>query len=341
MKLVPFVAESAQAALEQIHAQLGPDAVVVSVRPMPTTGLARLWQKGGRVEVTAGVMDVLPENRARRSNEASADIYIPEQIFADERLAAAPIASRAWRSIGWFESMGLLSELADRLQERVVATYGEIPPAEPVEEWAAVRKGLAQFWHSPPRMHDGSGRPHAFIGPPGSGKTTVLCKWLAQAVLMQERTAAVWRLDGQSANTSEFLTIHGEMLGVKVERFWNGHDSQAELLFVDIPGVDSADAQGLAALRAQLAGLHNPEVHLVLNAAYETAVLFEQYRAFASFAPEDLIFTHLDEEKRRVKLWNFVLGTNCSIRFLSAGQKIPGDFTPADSGLLFPSKNLQ
>jgi flagellar biosynthesis GTPase FlhF len=76
----------------------------------------------------------------------------------------------------------------------------------------------------------------------------------------------------------------------------------------------------------------------VLNAAYESAVLFEQYHAFSGFAPEDLIFTHMDEERRRVKLWNFVLGTNCCVSFLSGGQKIPGDFHRAETGILFPSE---
>jgi flagellar biosynthesis GTPase FlhF len=91
-------------------------------------------------------------------------------------------------------------------------------------------------------------------------------------------------------------------------------------------------------LSGQLAGLPAPHIHLVLNAAYETSSLFEQIHAFAPLHPEDLIFTHLDEERRRVKLWNFVLGTNFSIRFLSAGQKIPGDFHEGDTALLFPHK---
>jgi flagellar biosynthesis GTPase FlhF len=77
----------------------------------------------------------------------------------------------------------------------------------------------------------------------------------------------------------------------------------------------------------------------VLNAACESSILFEQYQAFESFAPEDIIFTHLDEELQRVKLWNFVLGTNCPISFLGTGQKIPGEFRRAEPALLFPQKN--
>jgi flagellar biosynthesis GTPase FlhF len=66
--------------------------------------------------------------------------------------------------------------------------------------------------------------------------------------------------------------------------------------------------------------------------------LFAQIRAFAPLAPADLCFTHLDEEKRWGKLWNFVLGTNYSIRFLSAGQNIPGNFQEASSDKLFISQ---
>jgi flagellar biosynthesis GTPase FlhF len=111
------------------------------------------------------------------------------------------------------------------------------------------------------------------------------------------------------------------------------------LWFVDLPGVDIADAPALDALRRQIAGLPSPRVHLVLNAAYEMPALLAQWRAFEPCGPEDLIFTHLDEETRRVKLWNFVFGTNCSLRFLGAGQKIPGEFRNASPEILLPAKN--
>ncbi len=52
------------------------------------------------------------------------------------------------------------------------------------------------------------------IGPAGSGKTTLLCKWLTQAALVEGRVARVWRLDGATANTAEFLSVHCEALGV-------------------------------------------------------------------------------------------------------------------------------
>jgi flagellar biosynthesis GTPase FlhF len=137
------------------------------------------------------------------------------------------------------------------------------------------------------------------------------------------------------------------MLGVPMARFWSEESRTggtpgplaADMYFVDLPGVESNDSRALSMLREQISALPSPRVHLVLNAGYETTVLLEQFRAFAALKPDGLIFTHLDEERQRVKLWNLVLGTNCSIDFLSAGQKIPGEFLRAESGLLFPQEN--
>ena len=341
MKLVPFIAENAASALAQIEERLGPDAVVVSVRRLPAHGLSRLWQRSGQIEVVACAPNDKPAFKTHLV-PPGVDAYVPFNEKVEPGVAPpAAGAPRRWRSIAWLESQGLLKEFADRLEQEVRAVHGEEPPPMPIAEWTAVRDALAGFWHPARQVMEGTGRPHVFVGPPGSGKTTVLCKWMTMSVLTEERSARVWRLDGLTANTSEFLTLHCEMLGVRADRFWSIPDAPADLLFVDLPGVETGDTQALGSVRDQLAALPQPHVHLVLNATCESSILFEQYRAFAPLAPEDVIFTHLDEERHRVKLWNFVLGTNCSLSFLSAGQKIPGEFQRAESALLFPCRKCR
>jgi len=336
MKLVTITAETAAEALTRVHEQLGPEAVVVNVRRLPVHGLARLWQKQGPIEVVAFAPDM--RERHRQALSIQEDAYVPfgDRVPVPGEPGPSSPAGRLWRSIGWLESMGLWREYADRLEAAVQARHGPEPPAMPIAEWTAVREVLASFWRPCPPAHRQLPGPHVFIGPPGTGKSTVLCKWVTQAVLVEERRVQVWRLDGLTTNTAEFLTLHCEMLNVPVSRCRVEPAEGSDLVFVDLPGVDPHDPPALAALREQLASLPSPCVHLVLNAAYETALLFDQWSAFSVFRPADLIFTHLDEERRRVKLWNFVLGTDCAISFLSAGQKIPGDFRPAESELLFP-----
>jgi len=353
MKIVPFVAENAATALAQIHEKLGPDAVVLSIRKLPAQGMAWLWNRHGHVEVLAAVLnqtetveaaksmpEMLETSRAKWDDSVDLNPATPAPSAVAETTRTRP-----WKSITWLESLGLLPSFANLLEERVRQRQGDKPPTTPTAEWTAVRAALTEFWR-PARMNSEQKLTHVFVGPPGSGKTTVLCKWLTSAVLSEEHAARVWRLDGVNANTSEFLSVHCEMLGVPITRYWNEGKQQpgeiplppGDIGFVDLPGVETNDSRGIAALREQIDTFPSARVHLVLNAAYETSVLFEQYRAFAALKPDDLIFTHLDEERQRVKLWNFVLGTNCSIQFLSAGQKIPGEFLRAESALLFPQE---
>ena len=348
MKLICFVADNAAAALAEVRQRLGPDAVIVSVRPLPAPGLARLWNFRKQIEVTAGVPD------KTSAPSPNAELRIPNGEFEIQN-SKFEISAGRWRTVAWLEWMGLLPAHAARLQTHLRAMHGEAPDS-PEAEWKIVSHALAQFWLNPPPLDSGPPRPHVFIGPPGSGKTTALCKWLTLAALLEDRAARAWRLDGSTANTADFLANHCEMLGVPLERFWKpqvgGHKPEhgnqksdlrpptSELWFVDLPGVEITDAPALAALRDQLAALPSPRVHLVLNAAYETPALMAQWHAFEPCTPEDLIFTHLDEESRRVKLWNFVFGTNCSLRFLGAGQKIPGEFRNASPEILLPAKSL-
>ena len=275
MKVVQFIAESAAAGLVQVHQQLGPEAVVLSVRPLPKHGLARLWPRPGSVEIVAGAWEP----------------PVPDGI--------SPVRSAPGRPAH---------------EGSLVTSRGRLPP-----------------------LHDGTGRPHVFIGPPGVGKTTLLCKWMAYAVLNQSLTAKVFRLDGVNANTAEFLNVYGEMLAVRIERFWNAGPAAADLCLVDLPGVPAENAEALRQLKQELNGLPAPRIHLVLNAAYDLPVLEEQVRAFAMLEPEDVSLCHLDEEKRQDKLTKFLLGTNCYLRFLSTGQKIPGDFAFADQESELPA----
>jgi flagellar biosynthesis protein FlhF len=329
-----FTADNANDAVRIVHETLGPDAIIMSVRKVPANGFARLFQRSGQVEVTACVPD-----KPRHAVPQGVDAYSPFSEYDSEEISPLPPrAAHRWRSIAWLESLGLLPEFADRLELKLRTTHGTKPPEMPIAEWTAVRDTLSAFWRPPRREEEGDGRPHVFIGPPGSGKTTALCKWLTAAVLKGEHRARVWRLDGEVANTSEFLSLHCEMVGVPVERFWDGMGASEDLIFVDLPGVECHSAAGMKVLREILSSLPAPHIHLVLNAANETVLLFEQFNWFAPLMPENLIFTHMDEEHRRVKLWNFVLGTNCSLGWLGGGQKIPGDFHRAESSLLFPHK---
>lgn len=235
------------------------------------------------------------------------------------------------------ERAGLDPRHARRIVEECDSARGANAPATLGEELSMAQAVIARLWRPAPALVADPRRPHVFVGAPGSGKTTALCKWLAQTVLLEGRPAHVWRLDGNTANTAEALSVYGEILGVSVARFWRGADEAdaATISFVDLPGVAWRDEAALETLAGALAAIPGAQIHLALNAAYEVSLQLAQVRAFARVGVTDLCLTHLDEETRWGKLWNLALGTNLPLRFLGAGQNIPGEFFPASAEKIF------
>src|SRR4029077_17406080 len=138
-------------------------------------------------------------------------------------------------------------------------------------------EGLAATWV--PRKPGARQKLHIFVGTPGVGKTTVLCKWLTLEGVLRWRTARVWRLDAETANTAEALCVHGNVLGVDVERSWSNEPFVEDISFIDLPGVNCADARAMRQLEERLKEFGDAQVHLVMNAAYESSAMLAQARA--------------------------------------------------------------
>ena len=306
---ITIVADSPAEALQRVREELGADAVVLSVRALPRPGLAKLWQRP-RVEVRArGPAPAAPKATLHRLLDRIRQLN--QQLPQPEPTQTAPALQPPAKPSNGFEELTAAG---------VLPAYARALAQDTTDVW----EGLARSWR---RCPDSLASLHVFVGAPGVGKTTVLCKWLAQVVLLGGQSARVWRLDGSSANTAESLSIYADILSVPLDRSWSELSEQVG--FVDLPGVQWRDARAVRELGTRLKELGPAQVHLVLNAAYESGLLIEQTEAFSGLSPSDLIVTHLDEEPRWGKLWNLLLGTNCSIRFLAAGQNIPGTFLPA------------
>ena len=372
MQIHTFLAETVADAVSQIRETLGQDAVVLNVRRLPAEGLARLWQKP-RIEVLAHVpektavttvptvnaaldevqVSALAELRAemremkdqlsvsknstsddsgsRRREEAETLAALDESASLRRRLQESQCD---WRVGSLLEQSGLLPVHAERVVADLCEAHGEAAPISISDEIELAKQMLASRWNAAARNSTG---PHVFIGAPGAGKTTVLCKWLAQVTLVEGRSAAVWRLDGHVANTAESISVFGEILGVSVERYApvNGELPDADVLFVDLPGVNPLDSSAMTQLAQRIVALPNAQVHLVVNAAYETSLMLAQVRAFSKLPVTDVIVTHLDEETRWGKVWNLALGNNCRVSYLSTGQNIPGDLVEASAEKIF------
>jgi flagellar biosynthesis protein FlhF len=342
MQIHTFIAESANEAVDRIRAELGPTAVVLSVRKLPRTGLER-FLKQDQIEVLAGVQTDAPKASAKPAaapqTESVADLR--EEI----RQLRHQLRSRSDN-----EPRTVLPRVPDRkssplanilTQTGLLPAYTEevlqeLPGHESLtvgEQIAGASEVLRNRWRNAAR--DTGAAIHIFVGIPGSGKSTVLCKMLAQTSLVEGQPATVYQLDSHIANPSPLPGVYSEIVGAQLERTCPlNFERREESVFVDLPGVQMNNHSALNRLRDTIAEFGVPEVHLVLNAAYETNHLLEQVRFFSTLGIADLIVTHLDEESRWGKLWNLVFGTNYAVHSICDGQNIPGDFRPACPDLI-------
>jgi flagellar biosynthesis protein FlhF len=330
---IPFVAASAEEAVAQIRARLGPDAVVLQVRPVRAPGLARLWQRP-MIEVLACRPESPPPPPPAPPPPpvpSLSDALAGFRQELDEIRQQVEINESGWRVGPLLQRTGLLPLYAKQILDTLKTQQGENPPATLAEEIALARRQLAGSWREPRPCEPHS--MHILIGPAGAGKTIALCKWLTQTALVEGRMARVWRLDGATANTAEALEVYCEILGVPSERSWSneGRAISEDIGFIDLPGVDWRCPSAIQELSAQLSQYGGARLHLALNGAYDISVLLAQARAFSSLPIDDLIITHLDEEPNWGKIWNLTLGAGHAIRYLSSGQNIPCDFWEASA----------
>src|SRR5271156_3081343 len=88
MQPTSFMAASAEEAVAQIRAKLGPEAVVLNVRRLPQNGLARFWQKP-MIEVLACKPEA-PVAEADPFSEALAE-FRQELAEIKQQVASRPV----------------------------------------------------------------------------------------------------------------------------------------------------------------------------------------------------------------------------------------------------------
>ena len=341
MNTIKIIADTAQEALEQVQTQVGPDAVILNVRPVHADGVKRLWSKA-RVEVLA----TAPEPPSAQENvlqlltakvhqlegalqgSDSSEPLPPNVIQMMQNVGGPQTAPAAPASVQVLLEMGLLPQHADMLVGQLQKHLGGTRPRNLIEEMELAREVLVEQWHRFATRAEQPGLPaRVLVGTPGVGKTMALCKWVTQETFLGQRPARLWRLDGALPNTAEFLSLHSEMMQVPVERVWTDSLDVPEdtLRFVDLPGVP-ATVSAVEELAAQLKPIGSAEVQLVLNSAYDLDLLLEQARVFSALPLAGLIFTHTDESDDLSKLWNVALAAELPVTFRSGGQAMPGGF---------------
>lgn len=321
-----FTVKSAEEAAALIRERLGPGARVLTVRTVEASGLARLWS-GPRLEVVAQMDAVAaqPAGPAEISGQpaepSSSQAKFPElrsgrSTTASSGFKPAALPSFLRRSglsevvIARLQGLPQWSELTAAPLHRALAEVGRHLQCE-----SEGRRGAAPLTRA------------AFLGTPGTGRTTALCKWLGLEVFRRARLGHVITAEFDRPNLPGALPVFCEALGIPVAHYPASTQPAVPggFVYFDLPGLSLRDPSENASIAQFLERERIEERVLVLNASCDHSVLRAAYAAGRSLGATHLAFTHLDEVQHWGRLWDYLLDSALEPLFLATGPSLTGD----------------
>lgn len=344
-----FLVRTAEEAVQTIRERLGPNARVLSVRQVGAGGLggllgqqkleviAQVSEKEadvGKIDLAAGGQRTEPANFAGSSlltegfnPEMQADgrsvALLPNGTRRAQRRDTLPRLPELLRRSGFSEAV------IGRVQTSLSLTDDDDRPLH----HALVEVG--QHF----RSQAGKRRPRplpartAFLGTPGVGRTTALCKWLAREVFELQRQGRVLKAEFDRPNPAEGLAVFCEALGLSLE-YYAPADEQApstiggppgEFLYADLPGLSLRNPKENETISRFLEREKFTGRVLVLNGLYDISMLRRSCAAGVDLGATHVVFTHLDELEHWGRLWDFLLESELTPLFLATGPSLTGD----------------
>ena len=327
-----FTVKSADQAVAVIREKLGPNARVLTVRALEQSG----WKKffgAPRLEVIAQVdAPAAPKLSAVSAEPAMppSEVINPSAALTS-RLPQPPPPSPQGLA-GLLRRSGLTETALNRLQSDVSwSNLNALPLHRALAETSRLLRAQADA--RPTRAPLSRA---AFIGAPGVGRTTALCKWLSSEVFRRARVGHVVAVEFDRPNSLGPLPVFSEALGVPLAHF--PCETRAAIpggfVYFDLPALSPRRPAENQPLADWLDKEQINERVLVLNAAYDRAAMRDAYSAGRDLGATHLVFTHLDEVPQWGKLWDYLFDEALEPLFLSTGPSLTGDLEDDVSGAI-------
>jgi flagellar biosynthesis protein FlhF len=319
-----FSVGSTEEAVALIRDRLGPNARVLSVRSVPETGWRRYFGRA-RLEIVAQAdpPPVAPHVASERApfvatSAAPARPGNDAVATPDPRVAVPRLDLRAL-----LRRSGLTETTLDRLRcETGWTELTRLPLHRALAETSRLLRAQCE-----PRPDRAALTRVALLGGAGVGRTTVLCKLLAQEVFRRGRIGHVVAVEFDQPNPLGPLPVFTEALGVPLAHFPCATRPVVPDGFVlfDLPSISPSRGPANDALQAFLEREEIEQRVLVLNAAYDSQSLRAAHAAGRSFGATHLVFTHLDEVPQWGRLWDYLFDETLEPLFLATGPSLTGD----------------
>ncbi len=365
MQVKRYVVADMAEAMQQIRADLGPNAVILHTQRVQPRGMAA-WFRKPALEVLAAA-DGAAGPAARQSDSPAAaqpprarSLAISPAGEPDLRQeltevkAALATLSCSLQAAGLVDQPtagGALTQLervllasgiaAPWVSEIVDGVASELSQRAQRDDMAVVDAGrrqirrrvvTAEIFGTAEISQD---QPAAIclVGATGVGKTTTLTKLAAG--FRARHTVGVITTDTFRVAAATQLLAYCDLLGLPAataytpveltESYAKLAAKGVDLFLVDTPGRNPRSQEQLAELRPFLDAVPNKAVHLVVSCTTAYEEMLQMVRCFSAWPVNGLLLTKADEAGRLGGALNLVLETRIPLTFVATGQRVPED----------------
>jgi len=353
MRIKSYFAESVEEAMDKARLELGPEAMLMNSKPTEPE-----FRHLGNYEVVFALAfeDLVPE---KPEAQASAGLLAPggkpdaialeiaelrRQIETVKRSMSRQTYHAHWSSPAAAPEMRELfvrlisAEFSDEwANELLQAVERRVSKSEALE--SAIAKEIQSRFETAPGLGvtGAERRVTALVGPPGSGKTSMIVKLALKHGLMSKRPLQILSTDTCRVAASEQLRAYAAIIGIAFQTVdtMTGlaqaleEASGKELVLIDTPGFGPGDADEVSELALFLARHRLIEAQLVLPATLRASALARIVERFSMFQPARLIFTNLDEAGAYGGIVEQAMRTRLPLSYFGCGQQIPEDLREA------------
>ena len=353
MKIKSYFASTVEEAMAQARQELGSDAMLVNSRKSSV----ETRHLGTYEVVFAGEMPPgePAETPAPASPPESADRLARQMTELKRELegvrrtiSRSALAPAAWRdsspdmaeAYGALTASEVLPELAREIIQSAAARISQAgSPKLPLPFRGALIEELESRIRVEPLLGRREGRPRivALVGPPGCGKTTTLVKLAVNYGLAARRPVLLLSMDTYRVAAAEQLRSYSAILGVGFQLVETvaalaqaiEENRGKELIFLDTPGLGTAEMANYSALAQFLSTREDIDTQLAVSCSMKSADLSRVVDGFEMFRPQRIIFTKVDETASFGTILNESVRTGKPLSFFATGQRIPEDLEAA------------
>jgi flagellar biosynthesis protein FlhF len=342
-----FTADTVAGALKLVRTELGGEAVILKTRRLDAV------PKGApRVEVTACVnrtpaavaSTAVPTKEPAPTQPVSA-LHIPAESIVHKLDFLIDILQMPVRKEAFAGNLGrifaallkadlpesMAYDLVERLADRISTDddYSRILTLTEETLFNQLAKcGGAKAFHLGQRI--------AFVGAPGSGKTSLIGRLAGRLITEKKLTVCLASLSQTKVSAPEELQSYAELLDVDQVQMPRQPDQTLldrqgvdKIILIDTPAVHVPESDVIKAAGEQLARLHPDRIVGVFPATMRSADLFDYFRAFKPFKLTELAFTMTDLTRRLGGVVALAIQSGLPVTLLGNGHKAGSvDLTP-------------